>query len=597
MLAFRTDAKKFDAAEAQFTFIKKIIANFSTITTESAQKLSGWLTVWVDAFPKEYAGSVVNALTNSVDKSGKTIIEGLAAMPDGVLEFVAKKAKGLAKDGKTVQQIQDDVAETFMSASSLITTVSNSLKTLNYNTGNNSVRFAVGLMDAFDSMNMSMIDTAKTVLSFADTVSKSFKLTGDKLNDALTGVINQWIDYAKNKKINNSQFAALSQGTFAVQNVGTSLGLTSGDSLKIADMIYNIAQKASLSDYKPVSDAERTLAKTNQKGTKQEIADAQTALNDALTEYNVKFTESLKTASAGTMNNVLFMNTIFLASAKKMGGALETVVSQSNDFVEALGGIDKAMQLTDKNMNFIKGDEGFKKWKMDTAELALEQSLKSINIKKENLIKAYLDNPFDASISQTMGLLVDATSATESYNDAIKSSKTVLSDFRKTIDNWIADKRVNLVGNAQTQLLTAQSQFDTLQKIIRDNSGKFTNEQKTDAMNKITSAADSVISKTEAIYAHGTEGTRRINDVIAQMENLPNVATINQQMLDELKVIAENTKETKESNAILTHGYEALIGEVRVLKADLVKAQNENTKATQQTCDKIAMTSISNKLN
>ena len=140
-------------------------------------------------------------------------------------------------------------------------------------------------------------------------------------------------------------------------------------------------------------------------------------------------------------------------------------------------------------------------------------------------------------ISQLINLLIDTQVAT-----SLKANADALKNFGKSAKEWVAGMKTTSVGNAKTQMDAAQTDFETKYNIITDKTDKYTNAQKSDAMSGMTAAADKLVSNIHKYGSNGDEAQGMVKDVMAKMETLPEVASLQALTFDALK----------ESNGILT---------------------------------------------
>jgi hypothetical protein len=151
-------------------------------------------------------------------------------------------------------------------------------------------------------------------------------------------------------------------------------------------------------------------------------------------------------------------------------------------------------------------------------------------------------------LQNLIDLLIDTQVAT-SLNEASNSMKT----FKKSISDWLVGMNVSNLGNAETQMKAAQTDFDTKYNVVTDKSGKYSNAEKSEAMSGITGSADKLIAAIHKWGANGDDARAKIEGsggIMERMKALANedIASLNVMTFDilsesngYLKTIADNS--------------------------------------------------------
>jgi tape measure domain-containing protein len=138
-------------------------------------------------------------------------------------------------------------------------------------------------------------------------------------------------------------------------------------------------------------------------------------------------------------------------------------------------------------------------------------------------------NPIKALIK----LLIDSASGT-----SIKEAARTLTDFRKSISNWVTGMKTTSLGNSESRMNAAQEDFTKKYDIVTDKTDKYSNVEKSEAMSGMTGAADKLIGAIHDWGANGDKAQALISGadgVMAKMESLPDVASMQALTFDALK--------------------------------------------------------------
>jgi hypothetical protein len=128
----RVEASSFDATKSTSWFFTSVVKNLQKTNTDAGKEIGGWLSVFINAFPKEYSATIIDALTqnkelyNSKTKAMETssVLEKLVLeAPIGVLGFVQSRLESMVKKGKTVQQVTDETFQIISDSSAGLSVV------------------------------------------------------------------------------------------------------------------------------------------------------------------------------------------------------------------------------------------------------------------------------------------------------------------------------------------------------------------------------------------------------------------------------------------------------------------------------------------
>jgi tape measure domain-containing protein len=545
----RIDANSFDSALMADTLFSQVVARLSYVDTASAKKASQWLQIFIDAYPKEYTAAVISSLTSSKTTTGNTLLFELAQKPVEFIDYVGRRLKALARSGKTNEEILKDVSDAAGSSSAALEIVTAKMYALGI-AGKDNYSFSIELMDSMDLLGMSMFEAATMTMTLADAVSKSFSnasnLVGDELQkslqDAMSTITLDWNNYVKNEKLTGGQSASAFQSSLNIMMLSKDLGLAGVGKLDVfGGVISGVAKTNAEKDnaYKSVDDANLALVKAQQ--SKSGVAEAQVFYDDALKKYNKDFETYLTKAGGEILNNMLFIQNIYLATNKKIADSMTAsdFISSANKFVDALGGIDKAMQITDENMKLALGENGFLKWKADAATNSLDTALSGVGETIDTVINAYLNHPLDANLARTVSLLGDAKDAQKAYNDALSKVKVeavnYLMDFSRSIKTWVDAAQATKIGTPTTQIDYAGKSFAAQLSIAKGIGSSA--EEKRAALGGITGYADTFIESIKNYYGSSEAGMKMIEQVVSDVSGLEKSIPIEQLQLGALEQI------------------------------------------------------------
>jgi hypothetical protein len=121
----------------------------------------------------------------------------------------------------------------------------------------------------------------------------------------------------------------------------------------------------------------------------------------------------------------------------------------------------------------------------------------------------------------------------------LNNAKTALTNFQKSIADWVQGMKVTQVGNTKSQLDAASRKYDQL--LMQINNPATSAEDKNLALGKMTGAADSMVTAIRNYYGTSKTGADMTSKIIDQMDSLPDSLSVQELMLGELQKIKDNT--------------------------------------------------------
>lgn len=134
----------------------------------------------------------------------------------------------------------------------------------------------------------------------------------------------------------------------------------------------------------------------------------------------------------------------------------------------------------------------------------------------------------------------EAAEAAEEAADALERMRSLGGSIREWIDN-IRTGSIEGYLSPQEQLANARAQYETQLALAQGG-----NE---DALGSITDYAQKLIEAQQAVYGSGTASQELISGILGGLEDLPAVKSYDQQQLELLQEIADNTSASAESLA------------------------------------------------
>jgi len=305
------------------------------------------------------------------------------------------------------------------------------------------------------------------------------------------------------------------------------------DLTKAATVVTSVANKNSLEAKKALDDAKNALVVANQGKDKASIKSAQATLNKEQMNYDANYVLELQKATQEIQNNMGLIFEMFVDAGSKLSDVVSDDFAQkAQDFVTALGGIDKAVSAVDKAKKYALTDEEYSKMKVDVAQTRVDALLKQTSFKTiEEATTAFKNNPLDATLVTLMGSASD-------LSEALKTASTTANGFKKSISDWVLGKMTTTVGSPESQFKASKDAFESTLSILNNpNASKI---QIADAQSKITGYADTFITNIQKMYGAGDLGANMVQDVVNKVSNLGGV-DYQTTMLEKTTQIADNT--------------------------------------------------------
>jgi hypothetical protein len=326
----------------------------------------------------------------------------------------------------------------------------------------------------------------------------------------------------------------LGLATSSIMKTGIDYGVAATwDLTKAATVVTSVANKNSLEAKKALDDAKNALVVANQGKDKASIKSAQATLNKEQMNYDANYVIELQKATQEIQNNMGLIFEMFVNAGSKLSDVVSDDFSQkAQDFVTALGGIDKAVSAVDKAKKYALTDEEYAKMKVDVAQTRVDALLKQTSFKTiEEATTAFKNNPLDATLVTLMGSASD-------LSDALKNASTTANGFKKSISDWVLGKMTTTVGSPESQFNASKNIFESTLGILNNPSSSKTDIA--DAQSKITGYADTFITNIQKMYGAGDVGANLVQDVVNKVSNLGAV-DYQTTMLEKTTQIADNT--------------------------------------------------------
>lgn len=306
------------------------------------------------------------------------------------------------------------------------------------------------------------------------------------------------------------------------------------DLTKAATVVTSVANKNSLEAKKALDDAKNALVVANQGKNKSAMESAQATLNKEQMNYDANYVLELQKATQEIQNNMGLIFEMFVNAGSKLSDVVSDDFSQkAQDFVTALGGIDKAVSAVDKAKKYALTDEEYAKMKVDVAQTRVDALLKQTSFKTiEEATTAFKNNPLDATLVTLMGSASD-------LSDALKNASTTANGFKKSISDWVLGKMTTTVGSPESQFNASKVAFESMLSILNNPNANSATDV-ANAQSKITGYADTFITNIQKMYGAGDVGANLVQDVVNKVSNLGAV-DYQTTMLEKTTQIADNT--------------------------------------------------------
>lgn len=356
----------------------------------------------------------------------------------------------------------------------------------------------------------------------------------------------------KELPVKGDVMSAYSVGAYKVANVASDFGVTGMDKVSGTFDPTSTLEKMSILADKYAADSKKALdaALANQViATKTrnttEIKNAQKAVDQAQAAYDSDRVLQLSKAALEISNSMGFVYETFLNAGSKLANVFEgksDFPQKAQDFVDALGGIDKAISAVDKAKKYAYTDSEYAAMKVTIAQSKVDALLKQLQASNPTLTTlakataAFRDNPLDATLVTLMGAGADLAEALKTATTAADGLTKAAEDFKLSIKDWVANAKLSMVGNSRTQMLEASKSFDALVLRIKT---PVSGEDKQAAASKITAAADSYANTIKAYYGTSKTGIDKLNNLVDIMDTMPETLTVAELQLGELQKIKD----------------------------------------------------------